>query len=284
MIEYLKAMNVETIITFVLFSVSSLYAYYLHRKSKVKKSMEFSYRETFSLFEKIDSLKPDELKVLWKDQQKENIFVTEIYLRNTGTISLKEEDFLRPISITFDKSIEMLKAKVYTSSEFSKLSWDYSSNSVEININTIEKKKLTKVEILYSNDKVSPCNIDLAILDGNTEQVQLSESETNTTLKNLFLSSKGLKKRIYIILLIYCTFIMFFFVPSILENLKDNISFVSHILRLIPYFIVLLPAYIIFRFVKSVSSIYSEKWTEHMSTSEIKKRNKIISNYLMEEV
>lgn len=174
--EYLKNINLDKIIAifgFALTVASIIYAYKLNKKNKIERRISLNRGESYSIIKNSPSLKTDELKLYWDKKKVSNIYILEIFLKNSGTISLKNDDFLKPIDISFDRKIEILRPKVFSSSEYSKIKWNYSKNDLTLDIKLLEANKIIKAEIIYTYDKVLPVNIDIAILDGNLENISL---------------------------------------------------------------------------------------------------------------
>tara|TARA_B110000114_G_C14961772_1_gene344650 strand:- start:56 stop:874 length:819 start_codon:yes stop_codon:yes gene_type:complete len=180
--DYFNDLNFDKtigLIGFILTALSLIYAFTESRRNKLKKIIKLNRGQTFSVFKNNPSLKTDELKLMWKNKQVGNIFLIEIFLKNYGNISLEKKDFLKPILISFQKDVELLKTQIYSTSEFTKLNWKSNNNEIRIDVDLFEKKKMIKAEIIYTNEMVSPTNIDIAILDGNIENVELKAENTS---------------------------------------------------------------------------------------------------------
>jgi hypothetical protein len=174
--EYLQNINLDkaiAIIGFILTIASLIYAYRQNKKNKIERRIKLSRGQSYSIIKNSPSLETDELKLLWNNKQVGNIYILEIYLKNTGTISLQTKDFLNQIIISFNEKTKILQPKVFSSSEYSKMTWLHTKNELRLDVELLESQKIIKSEIIYTNDKVSPVNIDIAILDGNVERFEL---------------------------------------------------------------------------------------------------------------
>ena len=183
--EYFSNITIDKIIglsSFIITIFSLIYAYRESKKSKVDKKIKLNYSSTFSIFKENSSLETEELKLMWNEKEVGNIFLIEIYLKNYGNTSLVDKDFLKPIIISFNENTELLKTKIFSNSEFTKLKWKPTRNEIQIDVELFEKAKMIKTEIIYTNNKVSPANIDIAILDGNKE---IEKIEGNLIRENL---------------------------------------------------------------------------------------------------
>lgn len=263
--EYFNTLNFDKIIGltgFVFTFISLLYAFIESKRNKTKKSIKLNRGQTYSIFKNNPSLKTDELKLLWNSKEVGNLFLLNVYLRNNGNISLKKEDFLKPILITFDEDIELLKTKIYSSSEFTQLKWNHSENEIKIDLNLLEKKKLIKVEIIYTNESISPANIDIAILDGNIENVALKAQGRDDT-------NKEMDVKLYGIDAYYARVFVFFLLPflvlaggnKILESYGYTTSTLTKIMILAPF--VIISFYYIFKYYSESMSFSTVKnWVE----------------------
>ena len=207
--EYFNTLNFDKtigLVGFILTFISLLYAFIESKRNKIKKSVKLIRGQTYSIFKSNPSLKTDELELLWNNMAVGNLFLLDIYLKNSGNTSLKKEDFLKPILITFDKKIELLKTKIYSSSEFTQVEWNNSENEIIIDFNLLEKKKLIKVEIIYTNESISPANIDIAILDGIIENVVLKTQGREDT-------DRDMDAKLYSLQVYYSRVLVLFFLP-----------------------------------------------------------------------
>eukprot|EP01093_Parvamoeba_rugata_P011119 TRINITY_DN3045_c0_g1_i3.p1 TRINITY_DN3045_c0_g1~~TRINITY_DN3045_c0_g1_i3.p1 ORF type:complete len:148 (+),score=27.44 TRINITY_DN3045_c0_g1_i3:441-884(+) len=69
------------------------------------------------------------------------------------------------------------------------MTWNHTKNELRLDVELLESKNNNKSEIIYTNDKVSPVNIDIAILDGNVERFELKNMgddfyDSNTNMKS----------------------------------------------------------------------------------------------------
>lgn len=179
MAEYLNNITFDKaigLLSLIITIFSIIYAYRQNKKNKVDKRIKLNYGSTFSIFKENSSLETDELKLLWNDKQVGNIFLIEIYLQNYGNTSLVKKDFLKPISVSFNENTELLKTRIFSTSEFTKLNWKSNLNEVEIEVELLEKNSMIKTEIIYTNEQASPANIDIAILDGTKEVEKVNTS------------------------------------------------------------------------------------------------------------
>jgi hypothetical protein len=267
--EFIENLNPDRIIGligFILTGLSLIYAFRESKKNKVKKSIILDYGVTCSIFKNNPSLKTEELKLLWNNKEVGNIFQTEIYLKNSGNTSLKNSDFLKPIKISFQQNIELLKTNIYSSSEFTKLKWNKINEEIIIDVDLLEKKKIIRTEIVYSNEMVSPLNIDIAILDGNIETVELKNM---TAIDNFNRESdtKFYSKTVYI------TYIFKYFFPAIillalikkgLDYYKIETSILTNILVILP--IIIICFYVIFKKLNEAMTFsYAKNWVEFKS-------------------
>nr|WP_319571438.1 hypothetical protein [uncultured Draconibacterium sp.] len=262
---------------------STVLAIFFYLKTRVKKQIKLNRREAYSLFKKNDSIKIEDIEIYWKKKKIDNIFLFEVFFKNSGTKALKKEDFLENISITFNEEIEILKAKVYSSSQYTKLNWNYEGNKVEVNIDLIEKQNLIRCEITYSSKTISPVDINLKILDGNVEKKKIKkfyslnadrdEEYSNFTPKSLIRSFLG-----FLFIILFIVLALFF-----------NKSFPDDKEIHIPTFVLIfLFAFGVFMVVKH-SKEYSDykninNWIEHKSKNEIDKLNKFVQEYLAEDL
>lgn len=263
--EYSNALNFDKtigLIGFFLTFISLAYAFFESKRNKIKKSIILNRGQTYSIFKNNPSLATDELKLLWNKKEVGNLFLLDIYLKNSGNTSLKKDDFLKPLLITFDEEIELLKTKIYSSSEYTQLEWNHSNNEIKINLNLLEKQKLIKAEIIYTNESISRANIDIAILDGNIENVSLKTQGRADT-------DRDMDTKLYKIDAYYARVIVFFLLPllvlgggnKILENYGFIISDLTKIMVLAP--LTILSFYNIFKYYgESMSFRNVKNWIE----------------------
>ena len=166
---------------FVLTIYSVYYAYTQNKKNRIARELKLDRGQTFSIFKDNSAISTPELKLMWNSRQVGNIYLLTFFLKNSGTISLKQEDFLKSITVDFREDIEILKTKVFSTSEYSQLRWTNSKNKIYIDVQLFESKKLIKTEIIYTGDTMSPVNIDVAILDGNIEKFTVDGKGRNNT-------------------------------------------------------------------------------------------------------
>jgi len=217
--KYFNTLNFDNsieLISFVLAFLSLLYAFLESKKNKIKKSIKLNRGQTFSIFKSNSSLQNDELKLIWNNKEVGNIFLLDIYLKNNGNTSLKKEDFLKPIIISFIENVEILKTKIYSTSEYTQLKWNNSKNEIKIDLNLLEKKKLIKAEIIYTNEMISPANIDIAILDGNIETVTLKTISRENT-------DRDMDSKLYSIDSYYVNVLILFVLPFIFLGLTNKL-------------------------------------------------------------
>jgi hypothetical protein len=263
--EYFSTLNFDKsigFIGFVLTFVSLLYALFETKRNKIKKSIKLNRGQTFSIFKSNPTLQTEELKLVWNNKEVGNLFLLDIYLKNTGNTSLKNEDFLKPVVITFAEDIEILKTKIFSSSEFTNLQWENSKNEITINLSLLEKKKLIKAEIIYTNDSISPVNVDIAILDGNIETVSLNPSGRENT-------DREMDAKLYSLDAYYLRVFLFLFLPffilaganRILENYGYETSTLTKIMVISP--LVILSIYNILKYYgESMSFRDVRSWIE----------------------
>ncbi|WP_407557719.1 hypothetical protein [Winogradskyella sp. 4-2091] len=264
--EYFNTLNFDKtigLIGFVLTFLSLLYAFFESKRNKTKKIIKLNHGQTFSIFKNNPSLKTDELKLVWNNKEVGNLFLLDIYLKNSGNTSLKKEDFLKPIEISFEEDIEILKTKIFSSSEYTQLEWKSNKNGIKIELSRLEKKKLLKAEIIYTNESISPVNIDVAILDGNIETVELKTQGRENTDREMDAKLYSITEY-YVRVFIYL--ILPFFVLAggnrILENYGYFTSTMTKIMIAAP--IGILSLYSIFKYYgESMSFRAVESWIEY---------------------
>lgn len=263
--EYFNTLNFDKSIGFVGFILtlsSLLYALFESNRNKTKKTITLNYGQTFSIFKNNPSLKTDELKLVWNNKEVGNLFLLEIYLKNSGNTSLKKEDFLKPISITFDKNVEILKTKLFSSSEYTLLKWENSENDIKIEIDRLEKRKLIKAEIIYTNDLISHLDVDIAVLDGNVETVSLKTTERENTDREMdakLYSINAYNVRVFIFLLL--PLLVLAGANKILENYGFLTSTLTKVLILTPLGV--LSLYNVFKYyAESMSFRDVKNWIE----------------------
>ncbi len=263
--EYFNTLNFDKtlgLIGFILTFLSLLYAFLESKKNKTKKSITLNKGETFSIFKSNPSLKTDELKLLWNKKEIGNLFLLDIYLENSGNTSLKKEDFLKPLLITFNEDIEILKTKLYSSSEYTQLKWNNSKNEIKINLNLLEKKKLLKTEIIYTNESISPANIDIAILDGNIETVSIkTQGRENTDRENDARQYGLVGYWIAIYVFGALPFLVLLGGNAILENYGYKLSILTKLMIVAP--LAILSLFQIFKYYsESMSFSFVKNWVE----------------------
>ncbi len=263
--EYFNTLNFDKsigLIGFILTLLSLLYALFESNRNKTKKTIALNYGQTFSIFKSNPTLKTEELKLIWNNKEVGNLFLLDIYLKNSGNTSLKKEDFLNPISITFDKNVEILKTKLFSSSEYTLLEWESTENDIKVEIDRLEKGKLIKAEIIYTNESISPLDVDIAILDGNIETVSLKTTESENT-------DREMDAKLYSISAYYGRVLIFIFLPllvmaganNILENYGFFTSTLTKILILAP--LAVLSLYNLFKYYgESMSFRDVKNWIE----------------------
>ena len=251
---------------------STVLAIYFYLKTRVKKEMKYNHRETFSIIQFPNNTRPNELEILWKKQKLSNVFKTEIYLKNTGTTALKKEDFHKHINISFNKGVELLQAKVFSSTEYSKLNWDAETRSVWIDVDVIESKEYIKIGILYSNENLSSIDLELAIIDGNTGKLKLEDQKP--TLQE---DSKLNVKRMSIIAVLVLAGLSLLSIVFMFLALA-GIYFYGFILM-----VFVIGVFRIYYLKRKFESFKNIKWIEFKSQSHYKKMNAFLSNYLSED-
>lgn len=263
--SYLDTSKIITLIGVLIGLIGLIYAYYQNRKNKVERQIKLNRGKTYSFFEKNPSLKTDELSILWNEKQIDNIFLLDIFLKNSGTISLKKEDFLKPISISFNENIEILKAKLYSSSAYSKLYWSYEKDKIHIWVDLIESKKILKIEIIYANEKVSPVDVEVAILDGNNEIIKLDDfgklNETRELVQDYDI-------RNFIFEIIFFIVIFGFWFVFTLASFKDQIlSSRLALFSTIMFAIIVIILFINSKYKKMIDFKNISEWTEYKPNS-----------------
>lgn len=264
--EYFNTLNLDKtigLIGFFFTFLSLLYALFESKRNKTKKTIKLNRGQTFSIFKNNPSLKTDELKLVWNNKEVGNLFLLDIYLKNSGNTSLKKEDFLKPIEISFEEDIEILKTKIFSSSEHTQLEWKNTKNDIKIELSRLEKKKLLKAEIIYTNESISPANIDIAILDGNIETVSLKTQGRENT-------DREMDAKLYSIDAYYARVFIFLILPlvvlaggnKILENYGYFTSTFTKVMVLAPLGILCL--YNIFKYYgESMNFRAVENWIEY---------------------
>lgn len=224
-LNLLELFNVKdrylNIISLIITVFSLYYTYYIYKKNKVKKLLTIDKSRTFFLTKDLDSFNLKELKFSWGKKKIENLFLIEIFLKNNGNTKLTEIDFLKPITISFTNEIDILRARLFSSSEFTKIKWICSKQKIECDLSLLEKNKMLKYEIVYSSNNSSPVDVYTKILDGIFENNKIKKhysynlynKDLNDKLyKTTTFHSKAL---LYILLPLLCLFLIIFYFNSL---------------------------------------------------------------------
>jgi hypothetical protein len=246
--DYLENFNLDktiAILGFILTIASLIYAYRQNKKNKIERRIKLSRGQSYSIIKNSSSFETDELKLLWNNKQVGNIYILEIYLKNNGTISLVKKDFLKQIIISFNEKTKILKPKVFSSSEYSKMTWNHTKNELLLDVELLESKKIIKSEIIYTNDKVSPVNIDIAILDGNVERFELKNMGDDLYDSNINMRSHS--RNVFfenLIIYLFFGFLLILGIFKLLEFIEFSISNTTKVLIASPIAIIALYKFI----------------------------------------
>jgi hypothetical protein len=155
---------VLTIVGVLIGLVALLFAIWSHFTNKNIKSIYFQKYDTYTLFEKIKEI--DGISILLNNKRIENIYMFEIFMFNNGNISLSEDDFLKPINIKFNDSCRIISYEIFTSNEYNTLEYTNSKNDICLNIKSLLKNTMLKINVAYTNDIIGIVDTEVALLNG----------------------------------------------------------------------------------------------------------------------
>lgn len=175
--------NFVTIISLTLGLISIVYTWHIRKKDKTKKRISLDDGKSYSVFEYVPTLDTGELELRWNGEAIGNLFVTDMFIKNSGNIALTKKDFMKDLEFSFEKKVEILRVKLFSSSNFTELKWQSKKKSIKLDINRLEKDTYIFVEAIYTAEKTSSLEVDVKIQDG-----------TKDTFKRNFYTSRENKK------------------------------------------------------------------------------------------
>lgn len=134
--------KMETILSFVLGGVLSfLISKYFYRKSLQKNSLKISLNYFSTLFDNIDSEIKQNLKLVYKGNEIQDINSIEFTIENDGTKPLR--DIIKPLTLSIPKDFEILDANVQR----------ISPNGREVNVSIDKEKNVITIYFPLLNPK-----------------------------------------------------------------------------------------------------------------------------------
>jgi hypothetical protein len=168
----------------ILALIAILISLYLNVRNSKRKRLSYKF-DSYIIFELDENLHND-VKILFKEKPVSNIKVFLFELKNTGKIAIQEDDFVAPITLTFNEKAEILNIE----KEFHppNISSTISNNQNEILINRtlLNKNDVIKLKILLSNSN-NDFNLSSRINNINAIKNDLHKIESKGKL--LFLIS-----------------------------------------------------------------------------------------------
>lgn len=192
--------------------------------------------KNFAIFSSPEGLSSDKFAVVKKPEYKEinkNIYVNEIAFWNKGRQSIKRENILKSIYISYDKNVEIIDAFITESTrpEIVNAIINQSSNNLNLDFDILEKNDGFKIQVIYVSENKQDFKIQ-----GNIEDTFNFESESDLTLDNIYIGIVKIILSIFVFLvIIFCIGLVirgFGWVSSkILNDMKGTVikRFVSQV-------------------------------------------------------
>ena len=144
----------ETILSFILGGVLSfLISQYFYRKSLQKNSLKISLNYFSTLFDNIDSEIKQNLKLIFKGDEIQDINSIEFTIENDGTKPLR--DIIKPLTLSIPKDFEILDANIQRISPNGRevnVTIDKEKNIIIINFQLLNPKEHFILKLLYKGN------------------------------------------------------------------------------------------------------------------------------------
>lgn len=136
----------------------------IKRQQNLKEISLLSHK-TYTVFEDFKEI--DGIEIHYLGKQVDNVYQLKIFIQNSGSKTLLENDFLKPFILTLGDETEILNYSIFTSSELNQISFHNSDKSVTIDFQVFLNKSQVMLILYYTAKNTSLLNFEVAILDGS---------------------------------------------------------------------------------------------------------------------
>lgn len=159
--------NWLSIISLMVGLIGIYLAYYFYAESQSSREPSFLSSESTELFSSNDAIGTKNFTIINNktgEPVKRKIFTQELIFWNSGKLSIRHDNILKPLEIKYPDSVEILESSIIESSrqEISnpKISISPSKNSIHIEFDILEQDDGIKIRTTYSGESPKTPTID----------------------------------------------------------------------------------------------------------------------------
>ncbi|MCW8157006.1 hypothetical protein D7243_12475 [Stutzerimonas stutzeri] len=218
--EFIKN-NWLSIISLMVGLIGIYLAFYFYEESQSSREPSFLSSESTELFSSNDAIGAKNFTIINNktgEPVKSKIFTQEVIFWNSGKLSIRHNNILKPLEIKYPDNVEILESSIIESSRQEindpKISISHSKKTIKIEFNILEQDDGIKIRTTYSGE--SP---ETPTIEGVIESTKTIKTNKDLESKNIIYGITKTIKTISIVVLLFIGFGLLSAIPDFLKRL-----------------------------------------------------------------